>query len=134
MITAAQNARDTPLLWAGARATVRFLSIAVHVAAFSEQAPWAIKDSNGQVLSGFVGSSRIEVGCKVVPARYDAFRLHSGLRLSDGGPLFGPSKTQRGLAVSVIATTLSAPALGMAWTTGLLAALLPWPATSARAS
>jgi hypothetical protein len=37
---------------------------------------WAIKDSNGQVLPDFLGCSRIEVGCKVVPARYDAFRLH----------------------------------------------------------
>jgi hypothetical protein len=37
---------------------------------------WAIKDSNGRVLPGFLGSSRIEVGCKVMPARYDAFRLH----------------------------------------------------------
>jgi hypothetical protein len=37
---------------------------------------WAIKDSNGQVLPDFLGSSRIEVGCKVVLARYDAFRLH----------------------------------------------------------
>ena len=37
---------------------------------------WAIKDSSGQVLPGFLGSSRIEVGCKVMPARYDAFRLH----------------------------------------------------------
>jgi hypothetical protein len=37
---------------------------------------WAIKDSSGQTLPGFLGSSRIEVGCKVMPARYDAFRLH----------------------------------------------------------
>jgi hypothetical protein len=36
---------------------------------------WAIKDSNGQVLPDFLGSSRIEVGCKVVPVRFDAFRL-----------------------------------------------------------
>lgn len=37
---------------------------------------WAIKDRNGRVLREFVGSSRIEVGCKVLPGRYDAFRLH----------------------------------------------------------
>jgi hypothetical protein len=37
---------------------------------------WAIKDSSGQTPPGFLGSSRIEVGCKVMPARYDAFRLH----------------------------------------------------------
>lgn len=37
---------------------------------------WGIKDSNGRVLRDFHGSSRIAVGCKVVPACYDAFRLH----------------------------------------------------------
>jgi CDP-2,3-bis-(O-geranylgeranyl)-sn-glycerol synthase len=47
--------------------------------------------------------------------------VDGGLRLGDGRPLFGPSKTQRGIAASLIATTLSAPALGLAWTTGLLA-------------
>jgi hypothetical protein len=39
MITGAQNARDTLLLLAEVRVTVNFLSIAAHVAAFSEQAP-----------------------------------------------------------------------------------------------
>jgi hypothetical protein len=39
-------------------------------------ATWAIKDNNGQVLPRYLGSSRIELGCKVMPARYDAFRLH----------------------------------------------------------
>jgi len=47
--------------------------------------------------------------------------IDGGPMLSDGRPLFGPSKTLRGLVVSVVATTLSAPALGLAWTTGLLA-------------
>ena len=37
---------------------------------------WAIKDRNGRILSEFAGNSRIEVGCKVLPVRYDAFRLH----------------------------------------------------------
>ena len=46
--------------------------------------------------------------------------IDGGMTLSDGRPLFGPSKTLRGLVVSVVATTLSAPALGLAWTTGLL--------------
>jgi len=37
---------------------------------------WTVKDSNGDLLQDFAGASRLEVGCKVVPSRYDAFRLH----------------------------------------------------------
>jgi len=37
---------------------------------------WVVKDHNGEILPDFLGSSRIQVGCKVLPARYDAFRLH----------------------------------------------------------
>jgi CDP-2,3-bis-(O-geranylgeranyl)-sn-glycerol synthase len=47
--------------------------------------------------------------------------IDDGTTLGDGRPLFGPSKTLRGLVVAVAATTLSAPALGLAWTIGLLA-------------
>jgi hypothetical protein len=37
---------------------------------------WAVKDSNGDLLEAFAGDSRLEVERKVVPSRYDAFRLH----------------------------------------------------------
>jgi hypothetical protein len=36
---------------------------------------WTVTDSNGEVLEGFSGTSRIDVGRKVVPGHYDAFRL-----------------------------------------------------------
>jgi hypothetical protein len=36
---------------------------------------WTVKDSSGQLLSDFVCSSPTEVGRKVVPTHYDAFRL-----------------------------------------------------------
>jgi hypothetical protein len=39
-------------------------------------AMWTVKDRNGALLESFAGASRIEVGCKVVPQRYDTFRLH----------------------------------------------------------
>ena len=39
-------------------------------------AAWTIKDEDGQFLPNFEASSRLNVGLKVVPARYDAFRLH----------------------------------------------------------
>jgi hypothetical protein len=37
---------------------------------------WTVKDNSGQILPGFACPSRLEVGRKVVPAHYDAFRLH----------------------------------------------------------
>jgi hypothetical protein len=37
---------------------------------------WAVKDHNGQILPDLLGSSRLEVECKLLPARYDVFRLH----------------------------------------------------------
>ena len=36
---------------------------------------WTIEDSNGQLLPHFTCGSRIGVGLKVVPTRFDAFRL-----------------------------------------------------------
>lgn len=36
---------------------------------------WAIRNSNKQIVADFVGASREEVGRKVLPTRYDAFRL-----------------------------------------------------------
>jgi len=38
-------------------------------------ATWTVKDSSGHLLSQYAAGSPIEVGRKVVPARYDAFRL-----------------------------------------------------------
>ena len=38
-------------------------------------AAWTVRDGNGQLLADFVGASPLEVGCRIVPARYDAFRL-----------------------------------------------------------
>jgi hypothetical protein len=36
---------------------------------------WTVKDGKGEVLENFTSASRLEVGRKVVPTRYDAFRL-----------------------------------------------------------
>jgi hypothetical protein len=40
----------------------------------------------------------------------------------DGRPVFGHSKTMRGIILSLVATTAIAPALGFAWTSGLIIA------------
>jgi len=36
---------------------------------------WTVKDSSGQMLPHFIAASRLEVARKIVPTRYDAFRL-----------------------------------------------------------
>lgn len=36
---------------------------------------WTVRDSSGQLLPRFACRSRIEVGRKLVPVHYDAFRL-----------------------------------------------------------
>jgi hypothetical protein len=36
---------------------------------------WAIRNSSGEILSEFSGASHQEVGRKVLPTRYDPFRL-----------------------------------------------------------
>lgn len=44
--------------------------------------------------------------------------LDAGLKFPDGRPLFGLSKTVRGLVLSVVCTTLVAPLLGFEWIIG----------------
>ena len=39
-------------------------------------AAWTVRDCNGELLADFVGASPLEVGRRIVPTRYDAFRLH----------------------------------------------------------
>jgi len=46
--------------------------------------------------------------------------LDGGRILADGQPLFGASKTIRGVLAAVIATILAAPLLGLAMTSGLV--------------
>jgi CDP-archaeol synthase len=52
-----------------------------------------------------------------------AYPLDGGKRFLDDRPLFGPSKTIRGVATSIVATAGFAPLLGTAFTTGLLIGL-----------
>ena len=48
--------------------------------------------------------------------------LDGGMILADGQPLFGPSKTIRGVVLSIVVTTLGAPSIGVDWTIGLVVA------------
>ena len=39
-------------------------------------AAWTIRDGNGQLHAEFAAVSALEVGRRIVPAHFDAFRLH----------------------------------------------------------
>jgi CDP-2,3-bis-(O-geranylgeranyl)-sn-glycerol synthase len=51
-----------------------------------------------------------------------ALPLDGGLTFFDGRPLFGPSKTIRGIVFSVLVTALGAPLIGLDWSVGAIAA------------
>ena len=36
---------------------------------------WTVRDDSGRLLADFVGASPMEVGRRIVPAHFDAFRL-----------------------------------------------------------
>ena len=48
--------------------------------------------------------------------------LDGGARFVDGQPLFGPSKTIRGIVLSVFATSICAALIGLGWRVGILVA------------
>ncbi|MGB9117400.1 CDP-archaeol synthase [Bradyrhizobium sp.] len=63
------------------------------------------------------------VAKKVLGARL-AFPLDAGARFFDGQPLLGPSKTVRGVVISVVTTAVVAPLLGLSLAAGGLVAAL----------
>ncbi len=58
---------------------------------------------------------------KIFGSRF-SFPLDAGNKVWDGRPLFGPSKTVRGILASILVTTASAPLLGLDLTIGATAA------------
>ena len=48
--------------------------------------------------------------------------LDGGAAFFDGRPLFGPSKTIRGIVLSILMTTSLAPVIGLEWKIGLMTA------------
>ena len=51
---------------------------------------------------------------------YYSYPLDGNLIFTDGRPIFGHSKTIRGVALAVLVTTASAPLIGLDWRIGLL--------------
>jgi len=60
------------------------------------------------------------VGAKLLFGDRFAAPLDGGMTLADGHPLFGGSKTIRGIGCAVLATALAAAILGIGWRTGAL--------------
>jgi len=56
---------------------------------------------------------------KIMGRRFD-WPIDGGLRFFDAQPLFGPSKTVRGVLGAVLITSLAGIALGLGWETGVL--------------
>jgi CDP-diglyceride synthetase len=59
------------------------------------------------------------VAAKVFGKRF-AYPLDGGAEFIDGRPLFGRSKTIRGVVLAVLATIVGAPLVGLEWQIGLL--------------
>jgi CDP-diglyceride synthetase len=51
---------------------------------------------------------------------YYSYPLDGNLIFTDGRPIFGHSKTIRGIVLAVLVTTASAPLIGLDWRIGLL--------------
>ena len=60
------------------------------------------------------------VGAKLLLGDRLAAPLDFGIRLADGNPLFGTSKTMRGIVGAIMATALAGVILGLGWQTGAL--------------
>lgn len=52
-----------------------------------------------------------------------ALPLDAGLTFFDGRPLFGPSKTIRGIVFAVLVTIAGAPLIGLDWSVGFVVAV-----------
>ena len=63
------------------------------------------------------------VAKKILGERF-AYPLDGGIEFVDGRPLFGRSKTIRGVVLAVLATTAGAPLIGLDWGIGALVGCL----------
>jgi CDP-2,3-bis-(O-geranylgeranyl)-sn-glycerol synthase len=76
-----------------------------------------------QVLILLAFANMTPVVAKKVFRDFGATPLDGGLSLADGHRLFGPSKTIRGAAASLLASSMGAPLFGLPWRVGALVAV-----------
>ena len=72
-----------------------------------------------QVLTLIVVANAAPIAARRVFRDYFSYPLDCGVRLPDGGPLLGRTKTIRGILSSLIVTTTCAPIVGLGWEVGL---------------
>lgn len=60
---------------------------------------------------------------KILGSRF-AFPVDGGTRLADGEPLFGHSKSVRGIALAVLSAIAAAEFVGLGWSVGALAGVM----------
>jgi CDP-diglyceride synthetase len=75
-----------------------------------------------QLLILLVVANGTTVGAKKLFGAVFARPLDGGALFLDGQPVFGPSKTTRGIVVSVLATSACAALIGLGWEIGALIA------------
>src|ERR1700690_274156 len=74
-----------------------------------------------QVLALTALANGVPVLVKKVLGPLGATPLDGGLRLPDGRPLFGASKTGRGIVLGILTGPVGAPLVGVSWMIGLSA-------------
>jgi CDP-archaeol synthase len=75
-----------------------------------------------QLLILLVVANGTAVAAKKLLGAAFAHPLDGGALFVDGQPIFGPSKTIRGIVVSILATSICAALMGLGWEVGALIA------------
>jgi CDP-2,3-bis-(O-geranylgeranyl)-sn-glycerol synthase len=78
--------------------------------------PWSIL----QLLVLLMLANGTPVAAKKFLGEHFAYPLDGGVVFGDGRPLFGRSKTIRGVVLAVLVTTAGAPLIGLEWQIGVL--------------
>lgn len=76
-----------------------------------------------QLLALVAVANAAPVVAKKLLGKEFAWPLDGGVAFVDGRPLFGPSKTIRGIVASVLATPIVAALMGMGWEIGAVVAI-----------
>jgi CDP-2,3-bis-(O-geranylgeranyl)-sn-glycerol synthase len=76
-----------------------------------------------ELLTLLVVANGAAVGAKKLLGAASARPLDGGALFLDGQPVFGPSKTIRGIVASVLATSICAALIGLGWQVGALIAI-----------
>jgi hypothetical protein len=77
-----------------------------------------------QCLALLTFANGIPVIAKRVFGDFMAWPCDGGIRFFDGQPLFGPSKTIRGLVLAIVITSAVAPIIGLSWKVGAVVGTL----------